>query len=99
MRQDMEGSDVGARIGQLERSLVRTRVLLFSMAVVASTFLLAGWRRSDDMKGEKLILTDAGGTEVLVLKGVWGDASPLLRLETPSGQEVLTLGPGIRRVR
>lgn len=98
VRPNLPPMDVCERLTRLEVSLRRTRLALIATLCGLLVIAAAGWRPENTVEAEKLLLTDANGSPVLVLRGIM-EATPALILETPSGAEVLRLGPSVRFVR
>jgi hypothetical protein len=89
-----------ARVLGLERALRRTRAALLGLGVLLLLLVVAAWRAAERVEARELVLTDAGGSPLIVLEGRTSPGGPALALETPAGVEIMVLGgEAIRRVR
>ena len=89
-----------SRVLRLEGSLRRARLALAGLCAVLVLLALVAWRRDDDVRTQRLVLTNDLDAAVMVLRGVSSASGPGLVLETPSGQRILLLGgDAVRPVR
>jgi hypothetical protein len=91
-------SQLESRIDRLEHTVRRSRTLSAILGSVVAILVLGAMlpQETDELKGTRLVLTDADGEPSVVLLA--GPESSLL-VETPEGREVLRLGgPAVRRI-
>lgn len=100
MNQIAENNEVlRHRIESLEKALRILRVSLAGVVLALAVVLLSAWRSTGEVKAERLLLSGEDGEALIALRGVGTPSSPALRLETADGQQLLLLGPSIRRLR
>ena len=90
--------ELESRIDRLEQTVRRSRTLSAVLGSIVAILVLSAMlpQERDELKGNRLVLTDGEGEPSVVL--VAGPQSSLL-IETPEGREVLRLGgPAVRRI-
>jgi hypothetical protein len=96
---DREAS-LESRVLRLEGSLRRARLALAGLFAVLVLLALVAWRKDDDVRTQRLVLTGDQDSALVVLRAAPSGGGPGLVLETPSGREIMTLGgDAVRPVR